>query len=387
MQKKIIVLALTGVMSGLAAGGSVAADMSSAPSVSVYGLLDYGYLNRSGNGGAITTEGSSQNAFNSGISAGSRLGIRGGKDLANGEKFLYEIEYGITVDNNGAKSNSTSTNPSSPFWNRHSYIGVTGDSGTFVGGRLEGARYSFSNKYDPFAGGTVGNFGSLLGHQARADNAVAYISPTFAGGFSVLAAYTANLTGGEAGSATVPGNNGDARLYAIAPQYNNGPLSITYDYEDATVHGLGGDIKINVLGGSYDLSAVKLFGYWESVKSGGALSILNLDQKAYMIGATAPISDAVKLKFSYGDVKDGYTSDNDCKKTSVGVDYAYDKNIGVYADFASISNQSNATCTIATSSANYSGSHASFAGVDSTLSGNTTGYGTRGIDVGAKYTF
>lgn len=384
MQKKIIVLAIAGAMAGITAGSAFAADMSmsSAPSVNFYGVLDYGYLNRSGNSGGVTTQSSSTNSFDSGISTGSRLGVKGGKDLANGEKFLYEIEYGITIDNNGGGSNSTTTTTSSPFWNRHSYIGVTGDTGTFVGGRLEGARYSFSNKYDPFAGGTVGNFGSLLGHQARADNAVAYISPTFAGGFSVLAAYTARLTGDEN-----PSNSGDARLYAIAPQYNNGPLSVTYDYEDATVHGTGGDIKINVLGGSYDLSVVKLFGYWESLKTGGALSGLNLDQKAYMIGATAPIGDTVKLKVSYGDVKDGYTSNSDCKKASIGADYAYDKSIALYADFATISNQSNATCTIATSSASYSGSHAAFAGVDSTLPGNTTGYGTRGIDIGAKYTF
>ena len=388
MQKKIIVLAIAGAMAGITAGSTFAADMSmsSAPSVNFYGVLDYGYLNRSGNGGGVTTQGSSTNSFDSGISTGSRLGVKGGKDLANGEKFLYEIEYGITIDNNGGGSNSTTTTTSSPFWNRHSYIGVTGDSGTFVGGRLEGARYSFSNKYDPFAGGTVGNFGSLLGHQARADNAVAYISPTVAGGFSVLAAYTARLTGDEN-----PANNGDARLYAIAPQYNNGPLSVTYDYEDATVHGaLGGDIKINVLAGSYDLAAVKLFAYWESVKdSGTALvaAIGTLDQKAYMIGATAPVGDNVKLKVSYGDVKDSFNANSDCKKTSIGADYAYDKNIGLYADFATISNQSNATCTIATSSASYSGSHASFAAVDSTLPGNTTGYGTRGIDVGAKFTF
>ena len=382
MQRKFIVLAIAGAMAGLTAGSAIAADASSAPSVSFYGVLDYGFLNRGGNGGAVTTEGSSQNALNSGISAGSRLGVKGGKELANGTKFLYEIEYGVTLDNNGGGSNSTSTTPSSPFWNRHSYIGVTGDSGTFVGGRLEGARFSFSNAYDPFAGGTVGNFGSLLGHQARADNAVAYISPSFAGGFSVLAAYTARLTGGE-----LPGDNGDARLYAIAPQYNNGPLSVTYDYEDATVHGTGGDIKINVLGGSYDFTVIKLFAYWESVKASGALAGLNLDQKAYLLGATAPVSEAAKLKVSYGNVKDGYAVNNNCTKASVGVDYSLDKSFNIYSDFASISNQSNASCTIATSSASYSGSHASFAGVDSTIPGNTSGYGTRGFDLGVKYKF
>ena len=270
----------------------------------------------------------------------------------------------------------------------HSFAGVTGDAGTFVGGRVEGARYTFSNKYDPFAGGTVGNFGSLIGNQARADNAVAYISPTVAGGFSLLAAYTNNLNGNEN-----PGNAGDARLYVIAPQYNNGPLSVTYDFEDAFVHNVGGDIAINVVGASYDLSVVKLFGYWESVKTNGALLALNapslnINQTAYMVGATAPVGEAVKLKLSYGTVHDGFTSNNDCSKTAFGADYKIDKNFSLYADFASIANQSAASCTIATSSEDYSGSHpAGFAGVDSTLPGNRTGSGTTGMDLGGKFTF
>jgi len=403
MQKKIIVLAIAGAIAGLAAG-SASADMS-APSVSFYGLLDYGYLNRGGDtvAGANNSlvSGASQNSFNSGISAGSRLGVKGGKTLDNGAHFLYEIEYGITVDNNGKgsnsnTSNSATTNPASTFWNRHSYIGFTGDWGTAVGGRVEGARYSFANKYDPFAGGTVGNFGSLIGNQARADNAIAYISPTFGGGFSALLAYTTNLTGNENKF-----NNGDARLYVIAPQYNNGPLSVTYDYEDATVHGLstavpalapastGGDIKINVLGGSYDLAVVKFLGYWESVKASDALAPINLDQKAWLLGATAPFGDAIVAKISYGSVKDNNVNSVDCKKTSLGMDYKLDKSFNVYADFATISNGTNSSCTIATTASNYSGGNAGIvnAGVDSTLPGNQTGFGTRGVDVGVKYTF
>ncbi len=400
MQKKIIVLAIAGAISSIAAGSAFAADASVAPSVSFYGLLDYGFVNQGGNSGAVNT--SPTSSFNSGISEGSRIGVKGGKDLASGYKFIYELEYGITIDNNGQGSNSpnvptmttgtnntvsSNTNQSSPFWNRHSYVGVTGEAGTFVGGRVEGARYSFQNKYDPFAGGTVGNFGSLLGHQARADNAVAYISPTVAGGFSVLVAYTNRLGGDELAT-----ENGDARLYAIAPQYNNGPLSITYDFEDAFVHGTGDNIAINVLGASYDASVVKLFGYWESVKTTGALLALNapslnVNQTAYMVGATVPAGSSATLKVSYGTVKDGFTSNNDCSKAAIGADYKADKNLTLYADFASISNQTNASCTITTSSSNYSGSKPGFEGVDSTFSGNANGQGTTGIDIGAKFTF
>ncbi|MGC2166393.1 MAG: porin, partial [Gallionella sp.] len=142
MQKKIIVLAIAGTLGGLATG-SVFADMAATPNVSFYGVVDYGYLNRGSNSGAVANQ-PSTNSFDSGINSESRIGAKGVKELANGSKALFEVEYGITVDNNGRGSNSTTTSASSPFWNRHSYVGLTGDWGTAVGGRLEGARYTFT---------------------------------------------------------------------------------------------------------------------------------------------------------------------------------------------------------------------------------------------------
>jgi len=391
MQKKIIALAVAAAITSIAASSAFADTTvtipSLSPNVTIYGLLDYGYLNQGGNSGAVPKAGSTS-SFNSGISEDSRIGIKGFKDLGNGTKAIFELEYGLAIDNNGAQSNSSST----PFYNRHSYVGATGGWGTALGGRLEGARYSFEKAYDAFGGGTVGNFGSLIGNQARADNAVAYVSPTFGGGFSVLTAYTTKLTGPEASA-----NYNDARLYAIAPQYNNGAFSATYDYEDATLHGTGGDIKINVLGASYDLTSVKFFGYAETVKTSGPLvtfsggSALNMDQTAWNFGVTAPVSDSIKLKFSYGDVKQNNLisgkGSNDCSKTSFGADYKYDKDITFYADVASISNQANATCTISTSSANYSGAITGLGAVDSTVGTNHNGVGTRGFDIGGKFAF
>jgi predicted porin len=385
MQKKILVLALTAAIGGLAAGSAFADG-----NASLYGLLDYGLLNRAGSSGAANAAQLSQTAFNSGIAYGSRVGIKGAEDLGMGEKFIFELEYGINIDTNGTGSNSSTvtSNPSNPFWNRHSYIGFTGDTGTFVGGRVEGDRYSVSTKFDPFQGGTVGNFGSLIGNQARADNAVAYISPNWSG-FSFLAAYTNNLTGNEHA-----GNAGDARLYAIRPEYSNGPLDVLFNYEDATVHGTGGDIRIIDFAGTYDFGVVKLYGIYDKINTGGVLDTAwGLDQKSYLIGLTAPINQ-FNLKFSYADIKNQNTgvTNGDCKKVSLGTDYALSKRTNFYFDVASIQNDSAASCSIATSAASYSGSNKGIVGVavDSTLAGNTggtTAFGTHGFDIGITHRF
>jgi predicted porin len=354
----------------------------------MYGLLDYGMLNRAGSSGAANPAQTSQTAFNSGIAYGSRIGFKGAEDLGMGTKFIFELEYGITVDNNGKGSNSSTAGAataSAPLWNRHSYVGMTGDWGTAVGGRVEGDRYSVSTKFDPFAGGTVGNFGSLIGNQARADNAVAYISPTW-DGFSFLAAYSNNLTGNENTS-----NIGDARLYAIRPEYNNGPLDVLVNYEDATVHGTGGDIRIVDVAGSYDFGVAKLMGMYDHINTSGVLdTALGLDQKSWLIGATAPVG-AFNLKFSYADIKNDNTgvTGGDCKKVSLGTDYTLSKRTNFYFDVASIQNDTNASCSIAVSASNYSGSNKGIigAGVDSTLAGNTTGFATHGFDVGITHRF
>jgi len=378
MQKKILVLAIAAI-SGLAAGSAFAAD-----GATLYGTLDYGFASRGGNSGKVAAT-PNQNNFDSSISQQSLIGLKGGEDLGGGTKLIFNLQYGITLDNNGGGSNSTSTGTSSPFWNRESMIGMTGDWGTAVGGRVGGDRAGISIKFDPFAGGTVGNFGSLIGNQAYADNAVAYISPSYSG-FNVLAAYSNRLTGNEGVA-----NTGDARLYAIRPEYNDGPLDVLVNYEDATVHGTGGDIRIVDVAGSYDFGVIKLMGMYDHLNTSGVLdTALHLDQKSWLIGATAPVG-GVKVKFSYGDIKNdnaGVTA-GDCKKTSLGADYSLSKRTNFYVDIASISNDSNASCTIAYNADQYSGSNAAIKGglVDSASAGNQTGFGTHGFDVGIVHHF
>ena len=270
MQKKIIALAIA----GLASSAAFAAD-----NVTIYGRLDYGFMTRSGNSGGVQNA-TSKHEFGSGLQAGSRIGFKGAEELGNGLKLIFESEFGTAVDQTAGTINAAGGVPSGPsaasgstaatWTNRHSYVGLTGGFGTAVGGRLDGVRYGLFNKYDAFAGGTVGNFTNMAkGQVDRADNAIAYISPNFSG-FTVTAAYATNIGGAEGGNngytgaatATAIGNNNDLRLNTLMGQYENGPISLSVDAETVksvkSNNGLDLDVKVYVLAGSYDFGVVKV---------------------------------------------------------------------------------------------------------------------------------
>ncbi|HNB79255.1 MAG TPA: porin, partial [Rhodocyclaceae bacterium] len=143
MSKKIIALALA----ALAPAAAMAADSN----VTIYGRIDYGFLSRSGDdnkaaGGTQFGRKSRKNEFEDGMAGANRIGFKGSEDLGNGLKAIFEVEFGF----NGDETNATFN------YNRHSWVGLTGGFGTVLGGRVDGARYSFVGKYDPFKNQTVG---------------------------------------------------------------------------------------------------------------------------------------------------------------------------------------------------------------------------------------
>lgn len=367
MSKKIIALALA----ALAPAAAMAADSN----VTMYGIIDYGFVSRGGNDtDQNQTRGrtGSLNEFAGGISAQSRIGWKGSEDLGNGLKAIYEIEFGIAND-----TNQTFVK------NRHSWVGLTGGFGTVLGGRIDGARYGFTTKYDPFGSQSVGNAASIFGYTSnlgqadRADNALIYITPDFAG-FKVLAFYSKSLLSQE-GAGAAAGQNiktGDSPLYGAAVTYDNGPISATLDYENLKIYGVSGDSKYDlyVAGGSYDFGVVKLSGFYEHTK--GKELAQGIKGDGWMLGVSAPIGP-FKVRASYVDGKDKSTGHdkNDCKKYSVGADYELSKRTAVYTDFAYINAEENATCAI------------TLAGSVNAGAASTSAYGRRGFDLGIRHKF
>jgi predicted porin len=183
MQKKLIALAVAALASGAAFAQS---------NVQIYGSIDVGFSHRGDN---IAKHVDSQNAIDSGISSGNRLGFTGTEDLGNGVKALFQIEAGYYADTGRSAQDGR-------LFGRQAFAGLTGGFGTAIAGRLYTPHYSFLSAIDPFKAGTVGQYrnvfnvgvnygGENLFNPTRVDNAVAYVSPIW-GGFNMTAAYSTN---------------------------------------------------------------------------------------------------------------------------------------------------------------------------------------------------
>lgn len=111
-------------------------------------------------------------------SNGSRIGFKGAEKLSANTDAVYQLEYGVRVDDNTAN-----------FTSRDTYIGLSNKQlGTVVAGRLMAIddNVDYANVT---AGGVVDGDGVLAHTVGRANNAVAYVSPSY-NGLNFLGMYT-----------------------------------------------------------------------------------------------------------------------------------------------------------------------------------------------------
>jgi len=226
MQKKMIALAVAGLASTAAFAQS---------NVTLYGIADLGqaWVKSSGAKAAIydkTTDTygpdikDNQRTVGRLDSNSSYLGFKGVEDLGNGLKAVFQYETAISADTNKGFTGM-----------RDSYVGLAGNFGTVVAGRLTHPLREMGIKVDILPGDAgIGTVNSVTGQIAgvktgaddRASNAVAYISPTFGGGFSVTAAWV----NGERHGFDDDGEKANARAWQIAGKYDNGPLFVGLGY-------------------------------------------------------------------------------------------------------------------------------------------------------------
>ncbi|HSO82031.1 porin [Thiocapsa sp.] len=191
-------------------------------------------LDTNGNPTLVRTEpgvdfdgwGMSSNGYIPGEGRASRIGVKGSEDLGNGLKAIYQVELGINLNdtNNNVLSNSDS------ITYRNTFVGLAGDWGTALLGRHDTPMKISTGKLDLFSD-TMGDYNGTVGFRdLRADNVVAYISPSLAG-FQLMGAIIP--AGGATGGGQGLNLNEDslAGAYSLAGIYSNGPFYGSVAYE------------------------------------------------------------------------------------------------------------------------------------------------------------
>ena len=201
---------------------------------------------------------------------------------------------------------------------------------------------------DPFGTGTVGDvtFGRgvyFMGAAAapstiRLDNLGAYVSPTF-GGFNVIAGYTANGLADE--GTTLKGTDStNAKVWAINPNYANGPIKAGLNYHQVKIDALDYKDKVWDLGGSYDFGVAKLAGLYGQMNN--SVGAVDTKTKQYMVGVTVPVGSAGAVLASYSRNKIDFEGAPDSKASKYAIGYTHNlsKRTTAYAAYAKISTNS-----------------------------------------------
>lgn len=318
MQKKIIALAVAGLVSGAAFAQS---------NVTIYGVADAYYAH------ARATDADSTSVINSGGLSGSRIGFKGTEDLGGGLKALFVLEYALTLDENTGVGNGGTQSGSNA---RQQLLGLTGNWGTFVAGRAQTTGYDWTCATSTVAGSALDAASKLgsatllqCGNGGRANNAVAYISPDFSG--FTFAFNHARVTEG----ATATGDDSYANL--VSASYANGPITagLVYSKIDASATAADDDKTEWGLRGSYDFGVVKVGASWQDQEDG------NVDSKKWQIFGAMPVSAAgtVHLQYAANDI-DG--NDNDSKAWTLAYTHGLSKRTTAYAGYTRVSNDDGA---------------------------------------------
>ncbi len=345
MQKKLIAVAVLGAC---VAGSAFAAN------VDVYGRIDTGlsyvHYDETGLSDAVDTL-----SLDSGLSSGSRWGLKGSEDLGNGYQVGFVLESGFSSDTGKMSKDG--------LFNREATLRVSGPFGSIYAGRMgrigsdAGSVGFYAGSVSPFGSGwgeMPGHFAVTANYDTRYSNALAYVSPKV-GPVTVYAQYTmGNATENE---------SGDDRLFSLGAQADFGALQVlglveylnkksvagtaVYDdsqYDDSYTINLGGSYDFGVakvfLAGQYFKAAPDFAGMKDNYGVGSVDEIawhFSFDGFGVNVGATAPIGAGEFLvSAGYGkgdlnvDTKDAKVS-ADAYIIQVGYTYPFSKRTNLYA--------------------------------------------------------
>lgn len=308
------------------------AGTAHAQSVTLYGIMDMGFVNSKTDGQSAT------NAIDSGTIGSSRFGLRGVEDIGNGLKANFNLEGGLNADVGASAS-------SSKLFDRQAWVGLSGGLGEIRLGRQDSLGFSwFNNLVSPFnntylqaQAATVVN-PENNGISNRLDNSAFYFSPKFAGGFQAAAGYSFRVLGSE-----TAGNDADNDLYSVGLRYQEGPIGAVLMYEQQNAADDAptlSDRKALRVGASYDFGIVKVSAGYAQLRNAGYVGAAE-KQNTYILGLNAPVGPG-RLLATYQRVDNANVNlgraDDATDGFAVAYQYALSKRTALYALFTQYAN-------------------------------------------------
>jgi predicted porin len=294
----------------------------------MYGIVDAALIHASADGQNSVTQ------VHSGGLSTSRIGIKGVEDLGNGLKVVANLEYSLDTQNSDGIGAA-----------RQEMLALAGSFGTFATGYLQTTGYDFANKYDVTSGSTVSPLGDLtkfdgnligsVAGAARANRAVAYISPNM-GGFTIN--YNHAWIGTNLGTA----NNTDSQVTAdlLSGYYDNGPVSVGLVFARTSYPAALAAAEQDewALGASYDFGVAKVMGTYQDMSYNAPLAAGNAI-KTWSLGAAIPAGPGTVIA-SYAKDDDGRAANWDGKGYTLGYLYPLSKRSTVYTAYSHTSQDS-----------------------------------------------
>lgn len=217
---------------------------------------------------------------------GTRLGVKGGADITDGVRGVFQLESGIFL-NKGTLAQG------GRLLGRQAFAGIEGKYGRLTAGRQYSPLYNAVINYDAYEQGygSPTTDGNVSTGSTRFDNALVYASPKFKG----LSANVMLALGGETGKSS------DAM--ALAVNYENGPFDMSVAYQDDD-HASSTTAKTEnaFIGVGYQIMKTKLLaGYGHAVTTPDAG--LKTTRNEWMVGSRTAVTGTGKLLLSYGEGK------------------------------------------------------------------------------------
>jgi len=312
--------------------------------VTMYGIADVAYVNKTHTGAAGATL-SKTSGIGEGFNAGNRIGFRGTEDLGGGMKANFVIEQGINITNGqlfssraaaggqqldgvsaaGGTGNNMPSGAYSTATNRQAYVGAASGFGEVRLGYQYTALYTVSTNSGYHLGSEQPGGDLAHGTLSNADfggtraNGITYISPKF--NDVTITFQKGAASGRENVEIASPANgktNDKNSRWSILANYAAGPLNASYAHTSFKTESnavAAGTITTTIFGAVTAASAAAAAAKDQNNK---------LDQLAasYQLGAA-------KLTASYakGQIRDTATATNsaDTKAMQFGGEYAFGK--------------------------------------------------------------